>query len=300
MTFVGQHITPYHSITSICFVTSLTFITLLTSINIIQQFSPPPHTPRAASTQPKSNRLSHTDPHTGLQRRSTDSSDAATVAVAVAGQPRRWTNLEGRQAGALRCPTKARCNTTELGHCTHPDRHLSHQRASERLESVYYLLNSLRSLDSSPVIVPLPHRLFINMRTCEHTRLCQTAEAYASPLGPLVGTQRGSAASSDAAAAAAGQPNSWANLAGRLMGEARCHLKYRCNATELGCCAHTYHHLSHQHATERSDPMYCLSNALCSLDSSPEPVLPPYGLFIHSFTCEHAFLVNKRGLPPAR
>ena len=126
-----------------------------------------------------------------------DSSDAAAVAVAVAGQPRRWTNLEGQQAGALRCPTKARCNTTELGHCTDPDRHLSHQRASERLESVYYLLNSLRSLDSSPVIVPLPHRLFINMRTCEHTRLCQTAEAYASPLGPLVGTQRGSAASSD-------------------------------------------------------------------------------------------------------
>ena len=126
-------------------------------------------------------------------------------------------------------------------------------------------------------------------------RLCQIAEAYASPLGPRVGTQRGSAASSDAAAAAAGQPNSWANLAGRLMGEARCHLKYRCNATELGCCAHTYHHLSRQHATERSDPMYYLSNALCSLDSSPEPVSPPYGLFIHSFICEHAFLSTSVG-----
>ena len=111
LTFVGQHITPYHSITSICFVTSLTFITLLTSINIIQQFSPPPHSPRAASTQPKSNRLSHTDPHTGLQRRSTDSSDPAAVAVAVAGQPRRYLVVSNSEPRSLKEPLSKKMAT---------------------------------------------------------------------------------------------------------------------------------------------------------------------------------------------
>ena len=116
------------------------------------------------------------------------------------------------------------------------------------------------------------------------------------PLGPLVGTQRGSAAtSSDAAAAAAGQPNSWANLADRLMGEARCHLKT--DATRLSLAAVLIHITTSPASTLLSAQTQCIACQMLSVAwiQALDPCfrrIEFYGLFIHSFTSRFFSTLN--------